>query len=74
MFYDVAEVAEVVRLAREEVATNMAAVALKYPSLPEVWGTADSLPNLLGRCQPPCRCLRLDQKQNSFCEKLLHGN
>jgi hypothetical protein len=24
----------------------------------------------VGRCQPPpCRCLRLDQNQNSFCEK-----
>jgi hypothetical protein len=31
------------RPTREEVATNMAAVALKYPSLPEVWGTADGL-------------------------------
>ncbi len=30
----------------------------------------DSFPRLLGRCQPkPCRCLRLDQNQNSFCEK-----
>jgi len=29
-----------------------------------------SFPCLVGRCHPPpCRCFRLDQIQNSFCEK-----
>ena len=55
------------RPTREEVATNMAAVALKYPSLPEVWGTADGL-NL------DIQSTKDDRVQSMFYNGWTHGH